>query len=308
MSEEEKFDGVMYQMVSASGGYEGFFDHVFSFLRRKTDFFIDPKRAEQVIANSGKKHIDAHQKDAKEKQAKKDQEKELREQKLKQQAAEKAQAEKNKAEAPKPAEDKKPADDSTKPADSEPKTEEGEKKSDKLKPGPGNGSSTDSYSWTQTLEEVQAVIPIEKGVKAKDLTIKMEVERCVIAKKDGSKVYVDGAWFGKVHPDDSLWTIEETSGGERSVQLTLMKWRNTQQWWDCLIKGEAPIDTQKINPEPSKLSDLDGDMKSTVGKMMFDMNQKQKGLPSSEELEKQEKLQAFMKAHPEMDFSKAKFG
>lgn len=57
-------------------------------------------------------------------------------------------------------------------------------------------------------------------------------------------------------------------------------------WWDSLLKNEKKIDTQKINPEPSKMSDLDGEMKSTVGKMMFDMQQKQKGLPTSEELEK----------------------
>lgn len=78
-------------------------------------------------------------------------------------------------------------------------------------------------------------------------------------------------------------------------------------WWKHFLKSEDEIDTQKVNPEPSKISDLDGEMKSTVSKMMFDMNQKQKGLPTSEELEKKDKLKDFMKAHPELDFSKAKF-
>jgi hypothetical protein len=312
MAQEEKFDGIMYNMVQSSGGYEGFFDTVFGFLRRKTDFFTDFKKAEQVIAAAGKKHIEIYSKEHKvnetnaqsvptQKEAPK------KETVIPAPVVTKAPH----AEVPKPEEKKIPENQTSNPNQLAPEIKSTDKDaaevSDKLAPGPGNGSKTDKYIWTQSLEELQVTVPIHNNLRARDLNIKLDVNHCHIATKDGKIVFLDGEWNDKIHPDEAVWTIEE-SNGSKVVELILTKWKNTQNWWNCLLKGEPVIDTQKINPESSKLSDLDGEMKSTVEKMMFDMNQKQKGLPSSDELQKQDKLKEFMKAHPEMDFSKAKFG
>jgi len=148
-------------------------------------------------------------------------------------------------------------------------------------------------------------IPVHSNTKGKDLDIRLETTKCYVAIK-GQEPILNGEWFEKIKAEDSIWTLEDGTDG-KIVHLAISRWKTQQHWWDCVVKGEPKIDTQKIEPEPSQLSDLDGETRQTVEKMMFDQRQKQMGLPNSEELKKKEMLDKFMKAHPEMDFSKAKF-
>ena len=104
------------------------------------------------------------------------------------------------------------------------------------------------------------MIPIDKNLRVKQLDVDLSMNKIYVAKKDKSQIYVDGEWPEKISIDECTWTVSEEKD-KKVIEILITKWKNTMLWWDVLVKGETPIDTKKINPEPSKLSDLDGEMK-----------------------------------------------
>lgn len=307
MAEDEaRFDGLLMTLIQQTKGIDGFMDSVFGFLRRKTDFFSQNNGAEQTIVKWSKHHFDKFAETKK----KEEEAKKKREEKLKA-----TQQEQPPAPAPKPVPEVKKEEPAPAPVEKkeekpttieeEKKGEEGEKKdSDKLPPI-GTGGKTDKYIWTQTLEELEVFIPVPSETKGKFVKVEFTPSRLLVGLA-GKDPIINGELFERIRAEESQWTLEDEKGN-KVIHLTISKLPQQWHWWECVVKGDPKIDTQKINPEPSNLSDLDGETRGTVEKMMFDMRQKQMGKPTSDEMKKQDMLKDFMKAHPEMDFSKAKF-
>ncbi|KAK9896102.1 CS-domain-containing protein [Cystobasidium minutum MCA 4210] len=158
------------------------------------------------------------------------------------------------------------------------------------------------YRWKQTLQDVTVSVPVPPGTRSRDLIVDIKKTKLKVGLK-GKEPIMDDDLCKEVKIDDSTWTLDD----QKEITISLEK-VNQATWWENVVKSAPKIDTTKITPENSKLSDLDGETRGMVEKMMYDQRQREMGKPSSDEQKKMEMFKKFQEAHPEMDFSNAKIG
>jgi len=343
MLEEERFDGMLLQFAQQCQGIDPLLDTVFSFLRRKTDFFTGAAddKAKQTVLRMLEKHQSLADKTNVEKQKRRTADEDrATERKAAARAKRDAKAASEAAGAKPVLSEASKAEkgevglevvsgkekdggvvevgadgvdlDHTNTASSK-KAEDGDddkkidEDDDKEPPPLGNGMVMPWGAWTQQLADLELKVPMPVGTKSRDLNVKFTKSKLTVGLK-GKEALIDGELHKKIIVDDCFWTLEDSPDGDGAKEIVIaLQKEDKQNWWKCVVVGDPEINTQKVQPENSKLSDLDGETRMTVEKMMYDQRQKAQGKPTADESGKQDVLEKFMKSHPEMDFSKAKF-
>ncbi|KAI6202487.1 putative Nuclear migration protein nudC [Aphelenchoides besseyi] len=132
-----------------------------------------------------------------------------------------------------------------------------------VNPNAGNGCDMENYKWTQTVDEIELVVPLKVDFqpRGRDLVVKMNPQSLKIQIR-GSTVF-DGELNGLIKADESTWMIDG-----KNLFLALRK-RQTDEWWSRLLTTDPELDAQKLDAvKVDNLSELDDDMRLQVEKML----------------------------------------
>jgi len=81
----------------------------------------------------------------------------------------------------------------------------------KLRPGVGNGGSTDKYTWTQNdIKEININIPVPDDTRGKDVKVNFDAKNLFVSVKN--EVIMDGEMCALIKPDSLIWAVDEVRG------------------------------------------------------------------------------------------------
>lgn len=112
-------------------------------------------------------------------------------------------------------------------------------------PGRYSGGSTEAYSWTQTLNEIELRAPLPAGLPEKSVRCKFAAKRLDLTWEGGEQAAVIGAASAAcgdlpavIVASDCLWVIEREGAADAATAVVTMR-KAVPEVWDRLFAHEA---------------------------------------------------------------------
>lgn len=145
----------------------------------------------------------------------------------------------------------------------------------------GNGGSTKGYKWTQTIDECSVMLGIPKDLHGKNLIVSIQPRSITVKTKtamDGASeptTFLHGTLSETIVPDESTWSLE---GGV----LVLVLYKKSKTFWKTILEGDEMIDTSLVDSR-RHIDEYDASTQSQIRKIIYDQSQMRLGLPTSDE-------------------------
>lgn len=136
----------------------------------------------------------------------------------------------------------------------------------------GNGGFGPNYYWIQTLQEVTVYIDVPSSTRAKDLLVDVTPKHLSIRFRGSGKVLVDGDLEDTIKLDDALWTFSECPGTDSQIIMNLEKLKKT--WWEHVIVGHDRIDTSLVDSS-QRIDEYDEATQAAIRKIVHEQRNKQ---------------------------------
>ena len=150
----------------------------------------------------------------------------------------------------------------------------------------------------KTLADVTIQVPMPAGTRARDIECAIGKGHLRLALK-GQAAVIDADFpcdarngqeiWEKVRAEECYWNLQ-AGKGEAPPFVTVYLEKERESWWKSAVDGSSEIDTTKVD-STRQVHDYDDETQGAIRKIMFDQDQKRKGLPTSDELKNEDMLQ-----------------
>ncbi|GFT69547.1 nudC domain-containing protein 3 [Nephila pilipes] len=283
MSTENNFDDLLYPILCGEGNIFGFFDKIFEFLYRRTDFFkfktkespelgLSDGEAEKIVKSVFCKYMEKAVS-------------EWRSQTIldtdpvsldyvAEETVVTTESDSEKISSSSPEENSVESLENKIPSKRE--EDQSDPKVPMMDPDSYNGASYDDFSWSQTIGDLDIHIKVPCEVtsgKQVHVDIQHTHIRVELVKDDKLYVLKEGDLTWKINVEESAWTL--IPGEEINICLHKMK----ERWWDsCFVDGPK-INLKAIDPS-IPFEDLDQESQAKIEELMYNEHLKRLGKPT----------------------------
>ncbi|XP_064406261.1 nudC domain-containing protein 3-like [Halichondria panicea] len=139
-----------------------------------------------------------------------------------------------------------------------------------------NGAEMDNYKWSQTLLDLDIRVPVSKGTKSKDVRVDIKSDRLKVELiRPRRKLLLESRLLHKIKVEDSMWLLDSA---KRCLVITLDKTKEIM--WKSVFVGEKGIDLTKVDTTRD-ISEFDVETQAAIQKASYDNHMKMLGKPSS---------------------------